>query len=104
LRQLRRRGDGLGVESNQGIVVGAVQQIDLGAALGSLPQALRDQRMVFAQKGTDHQHAIQLRQLADAHAQPGHSKAFAVGGEIALPQARVKMFATQSAQQFLRQI
>ena len=81
-----------------------MDQIDLRAALGRLAQALRDQRMVLAQEGADHQHAVERADLGDRHAQPGRAGPLAVGGEIGLAQAEVDVVAAEAAHQLAEQV
>ena len=72
-RKLRRRNDLLAGDRHQPVVVHRMQHVDLRAALGGLAQAMRDQRMVLAQERADDQHAVELLQLGDRHAEPRNS-------------------------------
>ena len=103
-RQLRGRGNRARRQLDQQVVVRAVQDADLGAFLGRLAQALGQQRMVLAQEGADHQHAIEAADVGDLHAQPRRALTLAVGRKIAVAQAEIDVLAAQAAQQFLRQV
>ena len=60
--------------------------------------------MVFAQRAADHQHAVELRNVSDLHAQPRHAGAQCVGVEIGLARAKIDMRAADTAHEFLQQI
>ena len=100
----RRRDDHLVGQCDQVLVVSRIDQVDLGALLDDLAQALRQQGMVLAQKGSEHQHAIELIKLGHPHAQPRHHGFTLIGGKIRLPQAMVDVLATQAAHQLLREV
>ena len=69
-----------------------------------LTQALRQQRRIFAQETADDQQAVKMAHLRQRHSQTGRAVALAVGTEIAVPQAKINVFRTQRAHQFLQQV
>ncbi|MBV6407479.1 MAG: hypothetical protein EFKGCFLK_01041 [Rhodocyclaceae bacterium] len=101
--QRRRCDDGLGVQVDQLVVVGDVQQADAGELLRRLAQALGQQRMVLAQEAADDQHAIQHGNLGNRHAQPGRD-ALAVEGKVSLAETAVDVLAAGAAHEFLQQV
>jgi len=72
--------------------------VDLRAALRRLAQPVREQRVVLAQEGADHQHAVELFQLGDRHSQPRNALAPAVAREIRVPQPEIRRIAELSCQ------
>ena len=87
---------------HQQIIVGRMHDVDLRAALGGLAQAMRDQRMILAQEGADHQHAVELRHVGDLHAQPRRAGRLPSAEKSALAQAEIDVVAAQSAHELLR--
>ena len=68
LHPAARRNRGLRRHRHQPVVVRSVKTVHLRALARGLADALREQRVIFAQKGTDDQHALQVRQRSDARA------------------------------------
>ena len=78
-----------------------IQGIDLAAFACRLANALRQQRMVFAQVGADHQGALQIGQCGNRGAQPTHA---AFMEEVGRAQAAVDVLAAQGARQVGREV
>ncbi len=101
--KLRRRDDALGVHLAEEFVFGGVDQIELAIPAHRLTDAMRHQRMVLAQVGTHHQHAVEARHVGHRHAQPETAMRLVVERKIRLPQTMVDVAAAQATHQFLQQ-
>jgi hypothetical protein len=90
LRQFGWSDDLLALQRHQPVVVRRMQHVDVRAALRRLAKAVRDQGMLLAQERADHQHAVEVLQLRNRHAEPGNALPRAVGREVGLPQAEIR--------------
>src|ERR1700693_2629623 len=95
-------------EPDQQLVSCGMQNGDLCAMLHRLTQALRKQWVILAQEAADDQHAVELGEFSDRHAEPGHGARsplrYRIGGEIRLPETEIDVVAAQAARQLLCQI
>ena len=97
------RDDCLAHDRHQEVVIHAMNQVELQLPPRRLPQAMGDERMVLAQRGSDHKRPVERVQLRDRHAQPWRPGALGVHAEIRLAQPEVRVargkFARELAQQ-----
>ena len=91
-------------ERHRPIVMHRVQARHLCAVTHGLAQSLREQRMVLAQEGADHESAIQLRQRRDARAEPARAARRRGVGEVGMARAHVDVLAAQAAHELGQQV
>ena len=71
--------------------------------LGSLTQALGNQRMVLAQEGANHERRIQILDFGELQTQPRRTCTLAISRKIALTGTEIQIAATEALQQFGKQ-
>ena len=99
------RHDGLVGHAHQQIIVDRIDQIELGALLDRLAQALREQRLFLAQR-VEPITRMRSSLAISATFMPSHGapRSVSVGGKIRLAQAEIDVASAQSARQLAQQI
>ena len=82
---------------NERIVVGATNKCDLGTRFGGLTQALRHERLIFADKTAHNQNTIQRIQLGNRHAKPRGALECLDKIRIVIAQTKINIFRTKAA-------
>ena len=99
-----RRQHLLSGHRHQPVLGHAVHRVDGRAILGGMTNPCRQQRMILAEERTDDQQRVEGIDLVDGVAQPGHTGAGGVDGEVGLTQPEVDVLAAQATHQRTAQI